>query len=98
MAGGLEGSSPADLIGNVLGQLGGGGEPPLVRGESGGGAVRVTLRGLQHVESVQIAVEALDDAAMLGELVAAAMNDALGNARAATQQAAFGLLQRLSGE
>ena len=35
---GIEGST-SDLIGNVLGQLGGG-EPPLVRGESGGGAVR----------------------------------------------------------
>lgn len=93
---GPEGAS-SDLINTVLGQLGGGAEPPLVRGESGGGAVRVTLRGLQHVESVTIAVEATGDA-MLGEMVAAAVNDALEKARAATQQAALGLLQHLSRE
>lgn len=93
---GIEGST-SDLIGNVLGQLGGG-EPPLVRGESGGGAVRVTLRGLQRVESVQVAVEALDDPALLGDMVAAAVNDALEKARAATQEAAFGLLQQFSRE
>lgn len=92
---GIEGST-SDLIGNVLGQLGGS-EPPLVRGESGGGAVRVTLRGLQHVESVQIAVEARDDA-MLGEMVAAAVNDALEKARSATQEAALGFLQQFSRE
>lgn len=85
-----------DLIGNVLGQLGGGTEPPLVRGEAGGGAVRVTLRGLQRVESVQIGVEALDDAALLGDMVAAAMNDALEKARTATQQSALGFLQQLT--
>ena len=94
--GAIEGST-SDLIGNVLGQLGGG-EPPLVRGEAGGGAVRVTLRGLQHVESVTIAVEALDDATLLGDMVAAAVNDALEKARSATQQTALGLLQQLTRE
>ncbi len=94
--GGIE-QSPKDLIGDVLGQLGGG-EPPLVRGESGGGAVRVTLRGLQHVESVNIAVEALGDVMLLNDMVAAAMNDALDKARSATQQAALGFLQQFSRE
>lgn len=66
-----------------------------VTGESGGGAVRVKIDATSRVESVSIAPEALQDPAMLEDLVAAAMNDALERARAANQEVALGLLDQL---
>ena len=93
----MEQGGMPDLLSSVLGRLGGGASAP-VTGEAGGGAVRVSMDGLRRVESVSISDDALDDAHMLEDLVAAAVNDALEKARAATQQAAFGLFQQLSAE
>jgi hypothetical protein len=86
-----------DVIGSVLAQLGGSG-PSEVTGESGGGAVSVTMQGMQRVVSVRIAEAARDDSQMLEDLVAAAVNDALAKGRASAQRAAMGLFQQLSQE
>ena len=44
---------------------------------AGGGAVRVTVNGQQRVVSVEIAPEALGDAAMLNDMLVVATNAAL---------------------
>ncbi len=97
MADAEPGIQSSDLLGNVLSRISGT-SPSLVTGESGGGAVRVTLQGLQRVESVTISEEARNDPGMLEDLVAAAITDALERARAATQEAALGLFKQLSQE
>jgi hypothetical protein len=63
-----------------------------VEGSAGGGVVKVTVSGDLQVKAVQIAPEAADpeDVEMLGDLVLAAVNDAL---RAAQELAA----QRMGG-
>jgi len=67
-------------------------EHETVEGTAGGGAVRVQVSGDLRVRSVTIAPEAVDpdDVEMLGDLVLAAINEAL---RAAQQLAA----ERLGG-
>ena len=97
MAGPGSDTSQGDIFGEVMSRISGA-SPANVTGEAGGGAVRVTLQGMGRVESVTIAEDALDDVDILQDLVAAAVNDALEKARAATQQAAFGLLQQLTQE
>ena len=83
------------LFGDVLSQLTGPQATSIITSESGGGAVSVRLRGLEAVESVTIAPGAVDDVPLLEELVIAAMNDALGQARAAKQKVALDLLAQL---
>lgn len=97
MADAAAGIQNSDLLGSVLSRISGA-TPSIVTGESGGGAVRVTLQGLQRVESVTISEEARNDASILEDLVAAAINDALERARAATQEAALGLFKQLNQE
>ena len=48
----------------------------LVEGSSGGGAVKITMTGKQHVKSVEISKDVADDIEMLQDLITAAMNDA----------------------
>jgi DNA-binding YbaB/EbfC family protein len=57
-----------------------------VTGESGGGMVRITITGKHEVRRVQIEPAAAgDDREMLEDLIAAAMNDAVHKAEAASQ-------------
>ena len=57
-----------------------------VTGESGGGMVRITITGKHEVKRVQIEPGAAgEDRELLEDLVAAAMNDAVQKAEAATQ-------------
>jgi len=57
-----------------------------VTGESGGGMVKVTITGRHEVRRVQIEPGLMgDDREMLEDLVAAAMNDAVHKAEAASQ-------------
>jgi hypothetical protein len=57
-----------------------------VTGESGGGMVRITMTGKHEVKRVQIEPGAAsEDRELLEDLVAAAMNDAVQKAEAATQ-------------
>ena len=51
-------------------------ETLTVEGSSGGGVVKVLMTGKQVVESVSIDPEAMEDADLLQDLVAAAVNDA----------------------
>jgi len=58
-----------------------------VTGESGGGMVKVTMNGKHEVKRVQIEpAVASEDREMLEDLIAAAFNDALNKAEAASQQ------------
>jgi len=57
-----------------------------VTGESGGGMVKVTLTGKHQVKRVQIEPAVIgEDREMLEDLVAAAFNDAVQKAEAASQ-------------
>jgi nucleoid-associated protein EbfC len=57
-----------------------------VIGESGGGMVKVTMNGKHEVKRVQIEPQvASEDREMLEDLVAAAVNDAVSKAEAASQ-------------
>lgn len=57
-----------------------------VTGESGGGMVRITMTGKHEVRRVQIEpAVAGEDREMLEDLIAAAMNDAVHKAEAASQ-------------
>lgn len=51
----------------------------VVEGSAGGGAVRVEVNGLRHVQRVRLdpAVVASGDTELLEDLIAAAVNDAL---------------------
>ena len=53
----------------------------VVEGTAGGGAVVAKVKGDATVESITIDPDALDDAEMLGDLVTAAVNEGLRNAR-----------------
>ena len=55
-------------------------ETLTVEGTAGGGAVKVVVTGKQTVQSVEIAPEAAEDVDLLQDLIAAAVNDALGKA------------------
>ena len=57
-----------------------------VTGESGGGMVKVTMNGKHEVKRVQIEPQvASEDREMLEDLIAAAFNDAVNKADAASQ-------------
>ncbi len=57
-----------------------------VIGESGGGMVKVTMNGKHEVKRVQIEPQVVsEDREMLEDLIAAAFNDALNKAEAASQ-------------
>ena len=51
-------------------------ETLTVEGSAGGGVIKVVMTGKQVVESVTIDPEAMEDADLLQDLVAAAVNDA----------------------
>ncbi len=51
-------------------------ETLTVEGSAGGGVIKVVMTGKQIVESVSIDPEAMEDADLLQDLVAAAVNDA----------------------
>ena len=55
-------------------------ETLTVEGTAGGGAVKVVVTGKQTVQSIEIAPEAAEDVDLLQDLIAAAVNDALGKA------------------
>ncbi len=57
-----------------------------VTGQSGGGMVSVTLSGRMEARRVRIDAQALGDAEMLEDLVAAAFNDAVNKVNAESQQ------------
>ena len=65
----------------------------VVEGQAGGGAVKVRVTGAMEFESVTIDAKAMDpaDPTMLEDLVMAACNDAVGRARALSEQALGGL-------
>lgn len=67
-----------------------------VEGASGGGAVRIVLRGMNRVSAVHISDAALEDRELLEELIAAAMNEALERARAGARETAGELLAKLA--
>ncbi len=48
-----------------------------VNGESGGGMVKIAMTGKREVRKVEIDDSAIDDKAMLEDLIAAAFNDAV---------------------
>ena len=84
------------LLQDLLGRVTAAASPGEYEGVAGGGAVRVRLRGMQRVSAVSIAEPALEDRALLEELIAAALNDALEQARAGAQETAGQLLARLA--
>lgn len=65
-----------------------------VKGESGGGMVKVTMTGRHEVRRVQIepSVAAAGDVEMLEDLVAAACNDAVRKASDAAQEKMSGMM------
>ena len=64
-----------------------------VSGEAGGGMVKVTVNGRHEVKRVQIEPSLMgDDREMLEDLIAAAMNDAVRKAEAASQAKMAGLM------
>lgn len=64
-----------------------------VTGESGGGAVKITINGRHEARRVQIDPSVpLDDREMVEDLVAAAINDAVHRLEAASQQRMSGLM------
>ena len=62
-------------------------------GSSGGGVVKATVTGSNEIVSVEIDPSVIDpeDAEMLGDLVVAAVNQAIKNAADAAQQSLGGL-------
>ncbi len=83
------------LLQDLLGRVTAAAAPGDYEGVAGGGAVRVSLRGMQRVSAVHISEAALEDRALLEELVAAAMNDALERARGGARETAGQLLAKL---
>ena len=64
-----------------------------VSGEAGGGMVKVTVNGRHEVKRVQIEQSLMgEDPEMLEDLIAAAMNDAVHKAEAASQAKMAGLM------
>jgi len=57
-----------------------------VEGQSGAGAVKVTMTCKHDVRRVSIDASVMDDKEMLEDLVAAAMNDAVRKAEATAQE------------
>jgi DNA-binding YbaB/EbfC family protein len=65
----------------------------VVEGSAGGGAVVAKVKGDTTVESITIDPDAMDDAELLGDLVTAAVNDALRNAKELAAERLGGLTQ-----
>lgn len=61
-----------------------------VEGSAGGGVVRITLTGAMEATAVTIDRSALDDVEMLGDLVLAALRDALAKAKQLQDQGPLG--------
>jgi nucleoid-associated protein EbfC len=59
-----------------------------VEGSAGGGAIKVTMKGDQRVETITLAPEVVDpeDVAMLQDLLVVAVNDALEKVQGLQQQ------------
>ena len=59
-----------------------------VEGTAGGGAIRVVMKGDQHIESITLAPEVVDpeDVEMLQDLLVVAVNDALTKVQGLQQQ------------
>ena len=57
-----------------------------VEGQSGAGMVKITMTCKHDVRRVQIDASVMDDKEMLEDLVAAAVNDAIRKAEAASQE------------
>ena len=66
-----------------------------VRGESGGGMVKVTMTGRFDVRHVDIDADILSDKGMLEDLVASAMNDAVRKVEAMKKEKLAGLTDGL---
>ncbi|HEX7029054.1 MAG TPA: YbaB/EbfC family nucleoid-associated protein [Gammaproteobacteria bacterium] len=62
-----------------------------VEGSAGGGMVKVTMTGRHEVKRVRIDPSVLDDAEMLEDLVAAAINDAVHRVEETTKEKFAGL-------
>lgn len=62
-----------------------------VTGEAGGGLVKVQMNGKHEVRRVSIDPEVADDREMIEDLVAAAVNDAVGRVQEATRERMSGL-------
>lgn len=75
-AGAAQGQQQLAMLQKVQEEL----ESMTVEGTAGGGAVKVIVTGKQTVQSVEIASEAAEDVDLLQDLIAAAVNDALGKA------------------
>lgn len=58
----------------------------VVTGEAAGGLVKVTMTGKHAVRRVEIDPSLLDDAEMLEDIVAAAVNDAVNRVATTTQE------------
>lgn len=68
-----------------------------VEGTSGGGAVRVLANAVPELRRVEVSQEALEDAELLGDLIVAAVNDALRKAIQAANERLGGLTGALPG-
>lgn len=67
-----------------------------VVGESGAGMVKVTMTGRNDVRAVSIDPTLMDDRAMLEDLVAAALNDAVRRVEAMRQEQMSGLTEGMN--
>ena len=63
-----------------------------IRGQAGGGWVTVIIDGKRRIRKIAIAAEAMSDKAMLEDLIAAAVNDALANLESAIRDKMGGML------
>lgn len=90
-------SNPGDLFAQLIGKVQAeSADTSTIFGVAGGGAVSIALQGFERVVSVSIDPEALTDAETLQDLVAAAFNHALEQARAAQIARASKLLGGLN--
>lgn len=67
-----------------------------VTGQSGGGMVEVVMTGKHAVKRLRIDPSLMDDADMLEDLVAAAVNDAVNRVAQAMQERMSGMTQGLN--
>lgn len=67
-----------------------------VEGSAGGGMVKVTMTGRHEVKQVRIDPSVLDDAEMLEDLIAAAINDAVRRVEETTKEKFAGLTGGMS--
>ena len=67
-----------------------------VQGQTGGGLVKVTMTCSHQVKRIELAPEAMEDREMLEDLLAAALNDAVRQVEATTQQKMSGFTSGLN--